>query len=150
MSTELKDQITAAMKDAMRARDKDRLGTIRLIQAAIKQVEVDERIDVTDDRLLVILDKMVKQRKDSVQQFTDAGRTDLADKELAEIAVIQTFLPAPLSDDELQGLIRDAIAESGAAGPQDMGKVMAVLKPRIQGRADVGQASQHVKKLLAS
>ncbi len=148
MSDTLKAQITAAMKDAMRAKEKERLGAIRLIQAEIKRIEVDERIDVDDARVLAILDKMVKQRRDSINQYQDAGRQELADKEQAEIDVIQEFLPEALSDDELSTMIEAAIAESGAESMRDMGKVMAVLKPKIQGRADVGAVSGLVKAKL--
>ncbi|WP_461520198.1 GatB/YqeY domain-containing protein [Porticoccus sp.] len=148
MSDTLKAQITAAMKDAMRAKEKERLGAIRLIQAEIKRIEVDERIDVDDARVLAILDKMVKQRRDSINQYQDAGRQELADKEQAEIDVIQEFLPEALSEDELSTMIEAAIAESGAESMRDMGKVMAVLKPKIQGRADVGAVSGLVKVKL--
>jgi uncharacterized protein YqeY len=148
MSTSLKQQITEAMKDAMRAKAKERLGAIRLIQADIKRIEVDERIEVDDDRLLAILDKMVKQRRDSIKQYEDAGRQELADKEQAEIDVIQEFLPAQLGDDELAQLVADAVAASGAQSMQDMGKVMAVLKPQVQGRADMGAVSKAVKAKL--
>ncbi|ARU58607.1 transamidase GatB domain protein [Oleiphilus messinensis] len=145
----LKSQITSAMKEAMKAKDKNRLGTIRLILADIKKVEVDERIDVDDTRVLAILDKMVKQRRDSVKQYTDAGRDDLAQVEANEIEVIQAFLPKALTDEEISELITSAIAESGAASMQDMGKVMNLLKPKLQGRADVGSVSQKVKAALA-
>ncbi|MAT50086.1 MAG: glutamyl-tRNA amidotransferase [Porticoccaceae bacterium] len=144
----LKAQITEAMKDAMRARDKDRLGAIRLIQAEIKRIEVDERIYVDDERMLVVLDKMIKQRRDSINQYQNAGRQELADKEQAEIEVIQGFLPAQLSDRELDELVARAISESGAESMKDMGKVMAILKPQVQGRADIGAVSQNVKARL--
>lgn len=144
----LKAQITEAMKDAMRARDKERLGAIRLIQAEIKRIEVDERIDVDDERMLVVLDKMIKQRRDSINQYQNAGRQELADKEQAEIEVIQGFLPAQLSDPELDELVSRAISESGAESMKDMGKVMAILKPQVQGRADIGAVSQNVKARL--
>lgn len=146
--TSLVDTIKAAMKDAMRARDKDRLGTIRLIQSEFKRIEVDERVDVDDARALAVLDKMVKQRRDSQSQYEDAGRQELADKEAAEIAVIQEFLPRQLSDAELDTLIDEAIASSGASGMQAMGAVMAELKPKLQGRADMGAVSQRVKARL--
>ena len=146
----LKQSLTEAMKDAMRAKDKDRLGAIRLILAEIKRIEVDERIDVDDDRVLAILDKMVKQRKDSITQFRQAAREDLAAKEEQEISVIQEFLPAALSDAELDRLITMAIEQSGANTMQDMGKVMGILKPQIQGRADVGAVSQQVKSRLTA
>lgn len=148
MSDSLKAQITEAMKDAMRAKEKERLGAIRLIQAEIKRIEVDERIEVDDARVLAILDKMVKQRRDSIKQYQDANRPELADKEQAEIDVIQTFLPEALSDGELSAMIDVAIAESGAESMRDMGKVMGVLKPKIQGRADVGAVSGLVKAKL--
>ena len=148
MSTTLKENIKAAMKEAMRAKEKERLQTIRSIQSEIKRVEVDERIEVEDDRLLVILDKMCKQRRDSISQYEDAGREDLAAIERAEMAVIQTFLPAALSEAELDQIVAQAIAESGAEGARDMGKVMALVKPQVQGRADMGAVSQRVKALL--
>ena len=138
------------MKDAMRARDKDRLSTIRQIQSELKRVEVDERVKVDEQRALVILDKMLKQRRDSQSQYEEAGRQELADKEAAEIAVIQEFLPAQLTDAELDALIDDAIASSGAAGMQAMGAVMAGLKPKLQGRADMGAVSQRVKAKLTA
>lgn len=146
--TPLADTIKAAMKDAMRARDKDRLGTIRLIQSEFKRIEVDERVAVDDARALAVLDRMVKQRRDSQSQYEDAGRQELADKEAAEIVVIQEFLPRQLSEDELDGLIDEAIASSGASGMQAMGAVMAELKPKLQGRADMGAVSQRVKARL--
>lgn len=145
----IKARLTEAMKDAMRAKDKDRLGAIRLIQADVKRIEVDERIEVDDERMLVILDKMIKQRRDSISQYENAGRPELAAREQAEIDVIQEFLPSPLSADELQQLIGEAIASTGAESMKDMGKVMAALKPQIQGRADVGAVSQAVKQRLA-
>ena len=141
----LKADIHNAMKEAMRAKAKERLATIRLIQAEFKRVEVDERIELDDARVLVILDKMVKQRKDSVTQYRDANRDDLADKEQAEIEVIQEFLPQPLSADEITAIIKAAIAETGAASMQDMGKVMAIVKPQVQGKADMGEVSKLVK-----
>lgn len=146
--TPLADTIKAAMKDAMRARDKDRLGTIRLIQSEFKRIEVDERVAVDDARALAVLDRMVKQRRDSQSQYEDAGRQELADKEAAEIVVIQEFLPRQLSEDELDGMIDEAIASSGASGMQAMGAVMAELKPKLQGRADMGAVSQRVKARL--
>ncbi|MCL4151824.1 UNVERIFIED_CONTAM: hypothetical protein GTU68_004354 [Idotea baltica] len=148
MSTSLKKQITEAMKDAMRAKAKVRLGTIRLIQADIKRIEVDERIEVDDARALVILDKMVKQRRDSIKQYEAAERQELADVEHAEIEVIQEFLPEALSEDELAAMIDDAIASTGAESMKDMGKVMGIIKPKIQGRADVGAVSGLIKGKL--
>ena len=144
----LKAQLTADMKEAMRAKDKDRLGTIRLIQAAIKQREVDERIELDDAQVLAVLDKMVKQRRDSISQYRDAKRDDLADKEEAELLVIQTYLPAPLADEELDALIAEAIASSGASSMQDMGKVMGLLRAKVQGRADMAEVSNRIKARL--
>lgn len=146
--TTLKARIQEAMKTAMRAKEKQRLGTIRLIQAEIKRIEVDERIEIDDARLLAVLDKMCKQRRDSVQQYQDANRPELADQETAEIAVIQEFLPAQLTDDELATLINTAIADSGAESMKDMGKVMGLLKPKLQGRADIGEVSKKIKAAL--
>jgi uncharacterized protein YqeY len=148
MST-LKAQIHDAMKAAMRAQDKARLSTIRLIQSDIKRIEVDERIEVDDARLLAILDKMVKQRRESIAQFQAASRQDLVDKENAEVTVIQEFLPKALTADEINALIGDAIAASGASSMQDMGKVMAILKPQVQGRADVAEVSKLVKARIS-
>ncbi|ASP37420.1 glutamyl-tRNA amidotransferase [Bacterioplanes sanyensis] len=147
MST-LVQTIKDAVKDAMRAKDKPRLSALRLITAEFKRVEVDERIDVTDERALAILDKMVKQRRDSIAQYQDAGRDELADAEQQEINVISEFLPESLSEEELAKLVADAVAQSGAAGMQDMGKVMGILKPQVQGRADMAQVSQLVKSQL--
>ncbi|MEH6559525.1 MAG: GatB/YqeY domain-containing protein [Oceanicoccus sp.] len=144
----LKSRLRDEMKAAMRAKDKQRLSTIRLIQAEIKRIEVDERIDVDDDRLLVVMDKMCKQRRDSIQQYTDAGRTELADIEAAEITVIQEFLPSQLSQQELTDMVADAVANSGAESMKDMGKVMAILKPALQGRADMGEVSKLIKAKL--
>jgi uncharacterized protein YqeY len=146
--SELKQQITAAMKDAMRARDKVRLGTIRLILAELKRVEVDERIEVDDARVLAILDKMNKQRRDSIAQYETAERDDLAAIEREEMEVIATFLPAALSQEDIATLIETAIADTGAAGMQDMGKVMGVLKPQLQGRADMAAVSKLIKARL--
>ena len=146
----LKEQLTTAMKDAMRAKDKARLGVVRMALSAIKQIEVDERIELDDERSLAVLDKLIKQRKDSATQYRDAGRDDLADIEEAEIQVLQTFLPAPLGEAEVDALIDDAIARTGASGMQDMGKVMGVLKPQLQGRADIGAASGKVKIRLTA
>ncbi len=148
-STELKSSVKDAMKTAMRAKDKPRLGAIRLIMAEIKRIEVDERIEIDDARLIAILDKMVKQRKDSEKQYTDAGRTELAKIESDEIAVIKEFLPEALSDEELTTLVQQAVSESGASSMQDMGKVMALLKPKVQGRADMGSISAQVKKAIS-
>jgi hypothetical protein len=145
----LKDQIFNDQKEAMKGGAKPRLATIRLIMAAIKQQEVDSRKDLSDEDVTAILTKMVKQRRDSVDQYTNAGRTDLADQELAEIAIIEQYLPEQLSAEEVASLIDEAIAATGAAGPQDMGKVMGQLKPRLQGRADMGAASAIVRQKLA-
>lgn len=145
----LKAQITEDMKAAMRAKEMDRLGTIRLLQAAIKQREVDERIELDDAAVLAVVDKMIKQRKDSISQFQQAGREDLVAKESAEVAVLQAYLPAQLSDAEIDAAVRDAVAKAGAAGPQDMGKVMGLLKQALAGRADMTQVSARVKAALA-
>lgn len=144
----IKAQITEAMKDAMRAKDKERLGAIRLILADFKRIEVDERIEIDDERALIILDKMLKQRRDSIKQFTDGGRQDLADKEQVEIEVIQGFLPTPLTAAEIDALVAAAISATGAESVKDMGKVMAIVKPQVQGRADVGAVSQAIKARL--
>ena len=144
----LKAQITEDMKAAMRAKEMDRLGTIRLLQAAIKQREVDERIELDDAAVLAVVDKMIKQRKDSITAFQQASREDLAAKEAAEIAVLQVYMPAQLSDAEVDAAVRDAVAKAGAAGPQDMGKVMGILKPALAGRADMTQVSARVKAAL--
>ena len=141
----LKEKLTNDMKDAMRAKDKERLGTIRLALSEVKRVEVDERIDPDDARILSILDKMVKQRRDSIAQFTNAGRTELADKEQAEIDVLQEFLPSQLSEAEVEALVQEAVTSTGASSMQDMGKVMAQVKPQVVGRADMGMVSQKVK-----
>lgn len=148
MST-LKQQIQEDMKSAMRAQEKQRLDAIRLILAAVKQIEVDERIEVDDARLLAILDKMLKQRRDSVAQYQAANRQDLVDQENFEINIIQTYMPAQLSDAEVDQLIAASVAESGAASAKDMGKVMAILKPKVQGRADVAAVSAKVKERLS-
>ncbi len=147
--SELKSQITDAMKAAMRAKEKERLGTIRMILAELKRIEVDERIELDDARILTILDKMLKQRRDSVSQFEAAGRQELADVEKAEISVIQDFLPTALSEEEIGQLVDDAIASTGAEGMKDMGKVMGLLKPQMQGRANMGEVSKLIKARLA-
>jgi uncharacterized protein YqeY len=146
--TTLRDTIKAAMKAAMRAKEKNRLGTIRLILAEFKRIEVDERIEIDDDRALTVLDKMLKQRRDSAQQFTDAGRQELADQENLEIGFIQEFLPTQLSEAELIDMVDAAIAATPASGMQAMGPVMGQLKPQLQGRADIGAVSQMVKSRL--
>jgi len=145
----LKEQITEDMKAAMRAKDSARLGTIRLLTAALKQKEVDERVDITDAMVLTIIEKMLKQRKDSITQFEAGGRQDLADIEKSEVAVLATYMPAGLSDAEINAAVADAVSKSGAAGPQDMGKVMAILKPAIAGRADMTAVSGLVKAALS-
>mgnify|MGYP005810877249 CR=1 FL=1 len=144
----LKDRLKEAMKDAMRARDRVRLDAIRLIQAEIQRVEVDERTRLDDARVLAVLDKMTKQRRDSAAQYRSAGREDLAAQELAEIEIIAGFLPAALTTAEIADLIDQAIAASGAGSARDMGKVMAILKPQLQGRADIGAVSAQVKARL--
>lgn len=146
----LKERIKEEMKAAMKGGDKARLGVIRLIMAAIKQVEVDERVELGDDRVLIVLDKMLKQRRESIRQFRDAGRTDLAEIEEAEVLVIQDFLPRPLTGDEIDALVAGAIAETGAAAIKDMGAVMNVLKPKMQGRADMAQVSARIKARLTA
>jgi uncharacterized protein YqeY len=145
----LKQEITEAMKDAMRARDKPRLGTIRLALSEIKRVEVDERIDPDDTRVIAILDKMVKQRRESIKIFEEAERTELADQEKFEITVLQEFLPQALSAAELDDIIQSALAESGAESMKDMGKVMGLVKPQVIGRADMGSISAKIKASLS-
>jgi uncharacterized protein YqeY len=145
----LKTQIQQDMKTAMKSGDKDRLKVIRLILAAVKQIEVDKRIELDDAAVLVVLNKMVKQRHDSVTQFTDGGRVDLADIEIAEIAVLEDYLPEQLSAADLEALIDQAIAETGAQSMRDMGKVMGLIKEKAEGRADIGAASAKVKARLA-
>ena len=144
----LKQQITDAMKAAMKGGDKARLGVVRLMLAAIKQREVDERIELDDSQVLAVLDKMVKQRRDSIEQYGDAGRDDLVAVEASEIEVIQEFLPTALDEAEISAIIEAAIAETGAESMRDMGKVMGIVKPKVQGRADVGQVSGLVKQKL--
>ncbi len=146
----LVEQVKAAMKAAMKAREKQTLATIRLIQAEFKRVEVDERIEIDDDRALSIMDKMVKQRRDSAKQYRDAERPELADQEDAEIAIIQTFLPAQLSAEEVDAMIDDALADIEAEGMAAMGALMGKLKPQLQGRADMGEVSKRVKAKLGA
>lgn len=141
--------VKAQVKSAMKARDKQRLGALRLIQSEFKRIEVDERIEIDDARALIILDKMLKQRRDSLSQYEAANREDLAEVERYELSVISEFMPAPLSDDEIAQLISDAISQTGASSMQDMGKVMGLLKPKLQGRADMGQVSQKIKASLS-
>jgi uncharacterized protein YqeY len=146
----LKERITEDMKAAMRASDKERLSTIRMLQAAIKQREVDERITLDDAQVVAVLEKMVKQRKESVVQFEQGGRPDLADKEKAEIALLTAYLPAQLSEAEVDALIREAIAATGAASVKDMGKVMGIVKAKAAGRADMGAVSARIKAALSA
>ncbi len=145
----LKDQITEDMKTAMRAKDSERLGTIRLLQAAMKQKEVDERITLDDAAVVAIVDKLIKQRKDSISAFEGAGRQDLADKEKAEMAVLTAYLPERMSEAEVAEAVKAIVVEVGAKGPGDMGKVMGVVKTRLAGKADMGQVSAAVKAALA-
>jgi uncharacterized protein len=145
----LKERITEDMKAAMRARETQRLGAIRLLQAAIKQREVDERIELDDTAVVGVIDKLIKQRKDSVEAYQKAGRQDLADNESAEITVLQAYLPARLSQDEVVAAVKAIVAEVGAKGPGDMGKVMGAAKARLAGKADMGQVSAAVKAALA-
>ena len=145
----LKQQINEAMKDAMRARDKARLGTIRLALAEIKRVEVDERIDPDNARVTSILDKMVKQRRESIKQFESAGRDELVAQEKSEIDVLQEFLPQALNEEELDAIISAALSDTGAQGMQDMGKVMGMIKPKVVGRADMSMVSDKIKAALS-
>jgi uncharacterized protein len=145
----LKDRITEEMKNAMRAGEKERLATIRLILSAIKQREVDERIQLDDTQVLAVVEKMVKQRKESIAQFEAGGRADLVAKEQAEMAVLQTYLPTQMSDAEVDALIAEAVASTGAASIKDMGKVMAAVKAKAQGRADMGAVSARIKQKLS-
>ena len=145
----LKAQIIDDMKAAMKGGEKARLGVIRLITAAIKQREVDERIELDDEQVLIVLDKMVKQRRDSIKQYTDACREDLAAIEEAEVEIIQAYLPAALSEDEIVAIVEAAIAQTGASSMADMGKVMGIVKPQVQGRGDMGAVSGIVKQKLS-
>ena len=144
----LKETLSEDMKSAMRAKDSEKLATIRLINAAIKQREVDERIELGDDQVLSVIEKMIKQRKDSITQFEAGGRQDLAEKEKSEIAVLAAYMPAQMSEAEVQAEVATAVTQAGASGPQDMGKVMAVLKPKLAGRADMTAVSALVKAAL--
>lgn len=146
----LRDQITEDMKNAMRAKDTERLGTIRLLLAAIKQKEVDERVEITDAHVLAITEKLIKQRKDSISQFQDANREDLVAKETSELAVLVGYMPAQLSQEEVAQAVKEAVASTGASGPQDMGKVIGVLKGKLAGKADMGAVSALVKAALSS
>ena len=145
----LKAQITEDMKAAMRAKDSERLGTIRLLTAAMKQKEVDERVELDDTMVIAIVDKLIKQRKDSIEAFTKAERMDLADKEAAEMKVLQAYLPARLSAEEVAAEVKAIVTEFGAKGPGDMGRVMGAVKARLAGKADMGQVSAAVKAALA-
>ena len=145
----LKDQVTEDMKTAMRAKDSERLGTIRLLLAACKQKEVDERVVLDDVQVIAIIDKMIKQRKDSIEAFTKADRKDMADKEAQEITVLTAYLPARLSADEVLVMVKAIVAELGASGPGDMGKVMGAAKAALAGKAEMGQISSAVKAALA-
>ena len=149
MTSQLKQRILEDVTATMRAKDKPRLGALRLVTAAIKQLEVDSRSDLDDASVLTVLEKMLKQRRDSLQQYSDAGRQDLADQESYEIAIIETYMPEALPAEELAALIDAAIAETGATSMRDMGKVMGLLKSRVQGRADLGAVSGTVKQKLA-
>jgi len=149
MSLTLKEQITEDMKTAMRAKDVERLGTVRLLLAAIKQKEVDERVVVDDVAVVAIVDKLIKQRKDSIDAFQKAARTDLADKEAAEMKILQAYLPARMSAEEVSAAVKAIVAELGATGPGDMGKVMGAVKAQLAGKADMGQVSAAVKAALA-
>ena len=145
----IKQRINDDVKTAMRSKDKERLGVLRMITAAFKQKEVDERIELDDTQVLSILDKMTRQHRDSIQQFEEAKRNDLADKEKMELAIVQEFLPAQLTNDEISQMVSDAITQTGAEFAKDMGKVMGVLKPQLQGRADMGKVSGLVKQQLS-
>jgi hypothetical protein len=145
----LKAQITEAMKDAMRAKDAPRLSALRLLLSAIKQIEVDERIEIDDAGVIAVIEKMLKQRRDSISQYEAAGRQDLADVEKFEVTVLQAYMPQPLSESEVDALVAQAIASSGATSVKDMGKVMAAVKPQLAGRADMGKVSGLIKAKLA-
>ena len=149
MDMNLKQRITDDMKVAMRAKETARLGAIRLLLAAIKQREVDERVELTDSEIVAIIEKMNKQRRDSISQYEAAGRQDLADVEIYEMKVLQTYMPQQLSEAEIVAAVTSAIADTGAAGPQDMGKVMAVIKPKLAGQADMGKVSALIKANLS-
>ncbi len=144
----LKQRLTDEMKAAMKGGDKKRLGVIRLVLSAIKQIEVDERIELDDDRIIAVLDKMTKQRRESASQYKDAGRDDLLEQEIYEIEILKDYLPSALSDEEIESMINDAISSTGASSIKDMGKVMGQLKPKMQGRADMGSVSGKIKARL--
>jgi hypothetical protein len=150
MSSTLKPQLIADMKSSMKSGDKQRLGVVRLMLAAIKQIEVDERIELDDTRMLAVFDKMVKQRRESISHYSTAGRDDLLAIEQGEIDIIQEYLPEALSDQEINDLVEQSIASTGAASIKDMGKLMGVLKPQLQGRADMGKVSQMIKSRLTA
>ncbi len=146
----LKEQLSEDIKAAMRAKEGEKLSTLRLISAAIKQKEVDERIELADAQVLAVIEKMIKQRKDSITQFKAGGRQDLVAKEEAELAILSAYMPAQMSEAEVAAAVDAAITASGAAGPQDMGKVMAILKPQLAGKADMGAVSQLIKARLTN
>jgi len=150
MPETLKSRLQSDMKSSMKSGDKGRLGVIRLMLSAIKQVEVDERIELDDDRIIAVLDKMSKQRRESISQFDGAGRDDLSKIEQAELEIIQEYMPAALSEQEISELVEQSIASTGAASIKDMGKVMGLLKPKLQGRADMGKVSQLIKSRLSA
>ncbi|WP_049721140.1 GatB/YqeY domain-containing protein [Gilvimarinus polysaccharolyticus] len=144
----MKTRINDELKTAMRAKEKARVAVLRLVMSEFKRIEVDERVELDDARILVVLDKMLKQRRDSIAQFDDAGRTELADQERSEIVIIQEFMPQPLSAAELDDIITKAVSQSGASEMRDMGKVMGLIKPQVQGRADMGDVSRRIKASL--
>ncbi|MGJ8668927.1 MAG: GatB/YqeY domain-containing protein [Oceanococcus sp.] len=144
----LRSQLQSDIKDAMRAREKEKLSTLRMLSAAIKQREVDERIELDDTAVLAIVEKLIKQRRDAAKQYQDGGRPELASSELSEAAMLEVYLPAQLDEAAISAIVQECIAQSGAAGPQDMGKVMGLVKPRVQGQADMGSVSQKVKAAL--
>lgn len=150
MSSPIRDRIVSDMKEAMKSQQKDKLATIRLIMAALKQREIDERIELNDEHVLAILNKMLKQRRDSISQYTTAGRLDLAEQEQSEIVIIQLYLPAQLSEAEIQAAIQQAMTETGASSLKDMGKIMGALKDKLQGRADMALVNQLIKSKLSS
>jgi uncharacterized protein len=146
----LKERIQQEMKDAMRAKDSRRLGVIRLLMAAIKQREVDERITLNDEQIVTVIEKMLKQRRDSLSQFQKAGRQDLVDQETYEMSVLEDYLPEQLPPEEIDNIIKNALVESGASSVKDIGKVMAIVKPKVQGKADISEVSQKIKNALGS
>lgn len=147
--SDLKQRINDDVKSAMRSRDKQRLAVLRLIMAAIKQKEIDDRIELNDSQILAILDRLTKQHRDSIEQFSKAGRNDLVEKETSELEIVLEFMPTPLTDDEIKQIIEAAVTETGASGMKDMGKVMGILKPKVQGKADMGKLSGMVKEKLS-